>query len=76
MSLEDARKRVEERARLAAEGWFGAQRKRPLPAIPRAVGIVTSPRAGVVSRIAISAVQQVEGGDLLVVVSTGESAAE
>ena len=37
---------------------------------------ITSPRAGVVSRIAISAVQQVEGGDLLVVVSTGESAAE
>jgi pyruvate carboxylase len=37
---------------------------------------ITSPRGGIVSRIAISAVQQVEGGDLLVVVSTGESAAE
>jgi exodeoxyribonuclease VII large subunit len=33
------------KARLAAAGWFGAERKRPLPAFPRAVGIVTSVRA-------------------------------
>jgi exodeoxyribonuclease VII large subunit len=33
------------KARLAAEGWFAAERKRALPAFPRAVGIVTSPRA-------------------------------
>ena len=33
------------KARLAAAGWFAAERKRPLPAFPRAVGIVTSPRA-------------------------------
>jgi exodeoxyribonuclease VII large subunit len=31
--------------RLAAEGLFEASRKRALPAYPRAVGIVTSPRA-------------------------------
>ncbi len=33
------------KARLEAAGWFAAERKRPLPAYPRAVGIVTSPRA-------------------------------
>lgn len=33
------------KARLEAAGWFAAARKRPLPAYPRAVGLVTSPRA-------------------------------
>ena len=33
------------KSRLAAEGLFEAARKRPLPAFPRAIGIVTSPRA-------------------------------
>ncbi len=33
------------KARLAAAGWFAAERKRALPAVPRAVGIVTSVRA-------------------------------
>ena len=33
------------KARLAAAGWFAAERKRPLPAFPRAVGIVTSVHA-------------------------------
>ena len=33
------------KARLAAAGWFGAQRKRSLPAFPRAIGIVTSVHA-------------------------------
>ncbi|MEP7328732.1 MAG: exodeoxyribonuclease VII large subunit [Betaproteobacteria bacterium] len=33
------------KARLEAAGWFAAERKRPLPAWPRTVGIVTSPRA-------------------------------
>ncbi len=31
------------RARLAAEGLFDAERKRPLPLLPRSVGVVTSP---------------------------------
>jgi exodeoxyribonuclease VII large subunit len=33
------------KARLDALGWFAAERKRPLPAFPAAVGIVTSTRA-------------------------------
>ncbi len=34
--------------RLAAEGLFDAARKRPLPAFPRTVGIVTSPTGAVI----------------------------
>ncbi|WP_067692717.1 pyruvate carboxylase [Nocardia jejuensis] len=37
---------------------------------------ITAPRAGTVRRVAISQVQQVEGGDLLVEISLTESAAE
>ena len=33
------------KARLETAGWFAPDRKRPLPAYPRAVGIVTSTRA-------------------------------
>jgi exodeoxyribonuclease VII large subunit len=33
------------KARLQAEGLFEAARKRPLPAFPRAIGVVTSPQA-------------------------------
>ena len=36
------------KARLKAEGLFEAERKRPLPAFPRAVGIVTSPTGAVI----------------------------
>jgi len=39
------------KARLAAAGWFAPERKRPLPAFPRAVGIVTSVRAAALSDI-------------------------
>ena len=33
------------KARLQAEGLFDAARKKPIPALPRAIGVVTSPRA-------------------------------
>ncbi|MFO1414644.1 MAG: exodeoxyribonuclease VII large subunit [Burkholderiales bacterium] len=33
------------KAKLEAAGWFAEDRKRPLPAFPRAVGLVTSPQA-------------------------------
>ncbi len=36
------------KARLAAEGLFAAERKRPLPVFPRRIGIVTSPRGAVI----------------------------
>jgi exodeoxyribonuclease VII large subunit len=39
------------RARLEAAGWFAAARKRALPAFPRALGIVSSPRAAALSDV-------------------------
>lgn len=33
------------KAKLAAEGLFATERKRPLPALPRCIGIITSPAA-------------------------------
>lgn len=42
-SLYEAFERL--KARLAAEGLFDVERKRPLPAYPRAIGVVTSTKA-------------------------------
>ncbi len=36
------------KAKLAAEGLFARERKKPLPALPRKIGIVTSPRGAAV----------------------------
>lgn len=36
------------KAKLAAEGLFAQERKRPLPALPRTIGIVTSPRGAAI----------------------------
>lgn len=45
-------RRFEElRARLAAEGLFDAARKRPLPKLPRALGVVTSPTGAAIHDI-------------------------
>mgnify|MGYP001248152793 CR=1 FL=1 len=39
------------RARLAAEGLFAAERKQPLPFLPRTIGVVTSPSGAVIRDI-------------------------
>ncbi len=39
------------KARLAAEGLFAPERKRPLPFIPRRIGVVTSPTGAVIRDI-------------------------
>jgi exodeoxyribonuclease VII large subunit len=39
------------KARLAAEGLFAAGRKRPLPSLPRTIGVVTSPTGAVIRDI-------------------------
>ena len=41
----------ERRRKLAAEGLFDAQRKRPLPYLPEVIGIVTSPTGAVIRDI-------------------------
>ncbi len=41
----------ERRRRLAAEGLFDAARKRPLPYIPRVIGVITSPTGAVIRDI-------------------------
>ncbi len=46
MALLEERKRV-----LAAEGLFAAERKRPIPYLPRVIGIVTSPTGAVIRDI-------------------------
>lgn len=40
------------KARLAAEGLFAAERKKPLPALPRTVGFITSPTGAAVQDFA------------------------
>ncbi|MEL6259254.1 MAG: exodeoxyribonuclease VII large subunit, partial [Pseudomonadota bacterium] len=41
----------ERKKKLAAEGLFAAERKRPLPHLPRTVGVVTSPTGAVIRDI-------------------------
>src|SRR6187401_1623414 len=39
------------KAKLAAEGLFAAERKRPLPAVPRCIGVVSSPTGAAIHDI-------------------------
>ena len=39
------------KAKLAAEGFFAPARKKPLPTLPRRIGVVTSPRGAVIQDI-------------------------
>jgi exodeoxyribonuclease VII large subunit len=39
------------KAKLAAEGLFGAERKRPLPVMPQVIGVITSPTGAVIRDI-------------------------
>lgn len=41
----------ERRKKLAAEGLFDAERKKPLPTLPRTIGVVTSPSGAVIRDI-------------------------
>ena len=41
----------ERRKKLAAEGLFAAERKRPLPFLPEVIGVVTSPTGAVIRDI-------------------------
>ncbi|MDK1477337.1 exodeoxyribonuclease VII large subunit, partial [Sinorhizobium sp. 6-117] len=52
---------LEERKRkLAAEGLFDAGRKRPLPFMPKVIGVVTSPTGAAVRAVLDSAAHRVE----------------
>jgi exodeoxyribonuclease VII large subunit len=65
------------RVRLAAEGLFDADRKRPLPVLPRVIGIVTSERGAVIQDIRTTIARRFPRHLLLWPVAVqGEGAAE
>ena len=54
------------KARLAAEGLFDAAAKRPLPFLPRRIGIVTSPTGAVIHDILTITARRCPGTDVLI----------
>jgi exodeoxyribonuclease VII large subunit len=70
--------RLEElKARLRAEGLFEESRKRPLPAYPRTVGIVTSPSGAAIHDMVVTAGRRFPADILLAPAKVqGEGAAE
>ena len=54
------------KAKLDAAGWFHADRKRALPTFPRAVGIVTSPRAAALRDVLTTLLRRLPGTPVIV----------
>jgi exodeoxyribonuclease VII large subunit len=54
------------KAKLEAAGWFHADRKRTLPAFPRAVGIVTSPQAAALRDVLTTLLRRLPGTPVIV----------
>ncbi|WP_146585807.1 exodeoxyribonuclease VII large subunit [Posidoniimonas polymericola] len=75
-SLELALRQLKEK--LAAEGLFDADRKRPLPSFPRRVGFVTSPTGAAIRDFLEVARRRWSGSQILVIPTRvqGEGAAE
>src|SRR5258708_1481889 len=61
------------KAKLASEGLFAPERKRPLPAEPRIVGVVTSPAGAVIHDICRVAFRR-GGADVLLAPAPGQGA--
>lgn len=55
------------REKLNAEGLFSADRKRPLPPMPRRVGIITSPSGAAVHDFLIAADERMLGAEVFVI---------
>nr|WP_231612136.1 exodeoxyribonuclease VII large subunit [Novipirellula galeiformis] len=54
-------------AKLEREGLFAAERKRPLPSLPRRIGIVTSPSGAAVRDFLQAASNRYHGADVVVI---------
>src|SRR6202034_81604 len=62
-------------ARLKAEGLFAAERKRPLPALPRRIGVITSPSGAAVRDILHVLARRFPAAEVLIYPSPVQGAA-